>query len=712
MTHSVTGVKPMVRSTALPLALLCAWGAALPLSAQRDVQDVVHRLDELVVSATRTERRVGDLPVNVTLVSPRDLGVSAAGSVGDLLKVLPGFSLLRGFSTMVGHPSTQSVSMRGLGGNAASRTLVLIDGFPLNDSFAGWVHWSRVPLASVERIEVVRGGGAGIWGNRAFGGVINIITSRPTRNEGRFALQGGGLGTVKGAGGIDYRGAELGLSLDGEYFQTDGYVPVRSDLQGPVDRPSGSDHYTIRGQGEYAFGGRVALVVDGSYFREDRKTGTALRDAALSVATLGARASFTTGDGNAWSLRLFGTDTDYSTRFSSVSEDRASERPATDQFDVPSSDLGAALQWARATVGGHELTAGVDVTRIVGETNERYVWSGSEFRNFRNAGGTQVLAGAYAQDLFPVGEALQLLLGGRLNLTRNTAGFLVESSLATGDASVDDAYDDNSRWSFDVSGGFSYRAQDRATVRGSVYTGFRAPTVHELYKPFRATGNVVVAPNHELVPERMVGGELGVDVVLSETVTGRFTGFYSRVREAVIDATIAVVESPRTVEPCGFVPAGGTCLQHQNVGLIRSVGLESEIHVVPAPNWSLSLSHVFNPTEILEAEGRPEIVGLRVPRTPRQQLSFQASYVDPNSWSVALTSRWSGITFDDDLSENELDRHLVLDGRVSRRWSELVTTFVSVENLLDNEYAVGRTNSGLVRVGLPRLVQMGVRVTS
>ncbi|MGH7412347.1 MAG: TonB-dependent receptor, partial [Candidatus Methylomirabilis sp.] len=137
------------------------------------------RLEPVVVSASRIEQRLRDVPANVTVLTREEIQQSPARTVDDLLRQVPGFSLFRRSGSLVTHPTTQGVSLRGIGPSGVSRTLVLLDGVPLNDPFGGWVYWSKVPLESIERIEVVRGGGSGVYGNYALGGVINIVTRRP-----------------------------------------------------------------------------------------------------------------------------------------------------------------------------------------------------------------------------------------------------------------------------------------------------------------------------------------------------------------------------------------------------------------------------------------------------------------------------------------------------------------------------------------------------
>jgi iron complex outermembrane recepter protein len=199
---------------------LCAveWPASalaetLASSPAADLPGTPVRLDPVVVSAGRVEQRLQDVPANVTVITREDIERSPARTVDDLLRQIPGFSLFRRSSSLVAQPTTQGVSLRGIGPSGVSRTLVLLDDVPLNDPFGGWVYWSRVPLESIERIEVVRGGGSALYGNYALGGVINIITRKRQGTAIQGKLDGGTRDTIDANLETSYITGPLGLIL-------------------------------------------------------------------------------------------------------------------------------------------------------------------------------------------------------------------------------------------------------------------------------------------------------------------------------------------------------------------------------------------------------------------------------------------------------------------------------------------------------------------
>src|SRR5213078_1436218 len=129
--------------------------------------------DSITVTATRTKTRLADTPASVVVLDRS--AIASAPTLDDALRQVPGFALFRRSGSRTANPTSQGVSLRGLGPSGASRAVVLEDGVPLNDPFGGWVYWGRVPRASVERIEVVRGGASDVWGSAALSGAIQLF---------------------------------------------------------------------------------------------------------------------------------------------------------------------------------------------------------------------------------------------------------------------------------------------------------------------------------------------------------------------------------------------------------------------------------------------------------------------------------------------------------------------------------------------------------
>jgi outer membrane cobalamin receptor len=162
----------LTRITRLSATLLAA--APLALGAQESTAHAQQRgdsaqaearpLDAVVVSATRTEQALKSLPAHVVVLDATKLTSSAAQTVPDLLRSVPGFTTRDFQSALVAGPSQSIVSFRGLGGSSAGRALVLLDGIPAGDPFSGWLDWGRIPLLLLQSAEIVRGGSSTVWG--------------------------------------------------------------------------------------------------------------------------------------------------------------------------------------------------------------------------------------------------------------------------------------------------------------------------------------------------------------------------------------------------------------------------------------------------------------------------------------------------------------------------------------------------------------------
>ncbi len=672
--------------------------------------DSVVSLRELIVSATRAESTVGEVPVNVTVVTREQLRLSAAQTLQDILQEIPGLNFRFQVPAGPAHPSWQAVTLRGLGGTAASRTLVLVDGVPLNDPYFGWVRWSQVPVEIIERVEIVRGGATVSWGGQSLAGVVHIITRSPRAAGGSVGAQVGSQSTFRGDAMASFGGEKVRGYFAGEYFDSDGYTLTEESLRGAIDIPSASDHAALRGKVEIDAGDRVRVHAQGSYFDQDKANATPLRNNSTQAGFGQVGATVSSDNGSTLSFNGFFQSQVYANSFSTEDATRDTEVPSLDQFDVPSSGVGANLVWASSGTNDHGLSLGADVLRVTGKAFERFIFTDGAFERERVTGGDQLLAGFFAQDRIQLNDRWQLHAGLRLDVWRNSDGFRDISEIATGAVLTDSSFTSRSETRLSHNLGLTFAASDDVSLRGGFYSGLRVPTLNELYKPFRAAGGVVTEANANLQPERLVGAEIGIDIQPDPTVLLRFTGFWANVSDAILDATIQEATSPGVIAPCGFVPAGGVCRQRSNVGTLRSTGLETEIQIRPAGAWLLAASHELNPTQITDAPGRAEIVGNRALGSPVHRATFRIGHVDPRTLEVVATGRYLGKRFDNDLNTAEIADSFLIDLRVRRRISRTLTAFGSLQNVFDTVAEISHDASDFIRVAAPRTFVGGLRV--
>ena len=403
-------------------------------------------LETVTVTPTRNEQRLGDIPASVNVVTAREIEASPALVADDVLRQVPTFSLFRRTSSLVAQPTTQGVSLRGIGPSGQSRTLVMLDGIPFNDPFGGWVYWTRVPLDSVDRIEMTDGPTSSLYGNYAMGGVINIITARPTRGMLDLKTQYGTEGSPK----FDFLAADrwnsLGALVEGSFFKTDGFPIVAPIERGPIDNNADVDYRNVSAKVEYAPSDKFNAFVRGGYFSENRNNGKVgeLNDTRWTTVNGGIRSRLK--DGSDLQARVYVDVSRAHFNFLAVTNPATTRnlvRLATDQH-VPTDGVGTTVAWTKTLNQSNVLSAGADWRWIEGESQEdAYVAAvpqvvippvtiASVLSVRRFSGGTQQNSGAFVQDIFTPVAPLIITLSARVDHWRNYNGHNLETTVSTG----------------------------------------------------------------------------------------------------------------------------------------------------------------------------------------------------------------------------------------------------------------------------------------
>ncbi len=692
------------RAGAASAAILVAASAATA-QVTTDSLASVKPLAAVVVSATRTNQTVGTLPVQVSVLSERTIASTPAQTVPDLLRTIPGFSTRDLQAGLVSGPSQSIVSFRGLGGSSAGRTLVLLDGVPAGDPFSGWLDWGRIPLAMVAAAEVVRGGGSITWGSRSLGGVVNLRTLAPTRDEVRLTVEGGSRGTYHGAGAISTRRSRWSGTLGGAWQGTDGFVLLRPEQAGPVDQAEKFTNRSIAARTTFEASDALQLWIGGNTFRGEK-----------APDTDGDAYTFHEGRGGARWLAGAGflTVTAYANRRRSLRHSvsiNADRTVATPQRTAtsPASSQGVSAQWTQQA-GSHELSTGVDLTRAEGELTETYAFVSGQPTNARDVGGTQSIAGIFVQDAATFGERLRLVASARLDAVRNGTGRRGVRNLVQNTTLSDTVFRPGSTSRATYSLGSNWQAATWLSWRASVYESFRTPSMYEMYYPRFSSRGSVTESNAALVPERLRGVETGADVLLGSRLTARVTAFRSRVFDPILDVTIGTAGSTsQVIQPCGTMPARQTCAQRRNVEQLVSKGLETDVEVLAASGVSINGGYTYTPARIVAP--RHPANGKQAIRSARHMANGAFS-IDVPRWMMAtLDARYVGKRFDDDVNTIDLAPVTLVGLRINRQLTRQVAAHIKLENLLNEEFEITRTSSGLADMGAPRWITVGLRAT-
>ena len=629
------------------------------------------------VTSSRTDLPRADPAVTMTVVPAVELLTSAALTLDDALKMVPGFTLFRRTSSRVSNPTAQGVTLRGLGGTGASRSLVLTDGVPLNDAFGGWVYWDKVPQVAIDRVEVLRGSGSDLYGADAVGGVVQILTWHPNRLAARALVEGGGMQTGRISMFAGGRSRGWSYTAGGEWFTTDGYIAVAEEQdpgiapRGPIDSEIASKHRSGIASMGYQAGNGWRVEIAGSVFTDNRLNGTpaVINDTASRQGTSEVAGGLA---GGLLSARAFAGTQGYDQTFSTVSPDRTSEDLNRLQR-VPTKFSGAAAQWARPT-GRHTVLVGAEAKFIKGETQETQLAAGRVLASFSN-GGTQDVWSAFVQDTFLVNDRLTLVMGAHGDRWHTQ--------------SKNTSYD-KALGSFSPRASFAYRMGSGISARGSAYKGFRAPTLNELYRGFRA-GNTQTNPNEALAPEKLTGVDAGV-LATRGRVSARMTGFWNVLDDVITNVTLS--STPQLI-----------IKQRANADKMRTAGVEFETSVRVRASWSMAFSGAIVDARF---KGETSLRDNRVPQVPEYNLGLNIRY-SHNAWMASGQLRVTGAQFEDDLNAFTLRRATVVDMFGGRSLGGKVSAFVAVENAFNSVYDVGRTP--ILTTGVPRAARAGVQIS-
>ncbi len=688
-----------------------------PVTSSKEVNVVLKiatLFETVTVTPTRSEKRLGEVPVSANIVEKETIRQSPAVVADDVLRQVPTFSLFRRSSSLSSHPTAQGVSLRGIGPSGVSRTLVLVDGVPFNDPFGGWVYWTRVPLEAVDRIEVIDGSSSSLYGNYGMGGVINIIPSRAGRRSLDFKTQYGNHNSPKADFFASDVWGKFGVSVEGSAFDTDGFPIVAASERGIIDNNAEVNFQNFNGKVDYRANDNVSAFVRAGYFQEDRVNGKVgeVNDTQWTSISGGIRVRMP--DQSDLQATVFGDDSTFHSTFLAVTApsatvaSRSIVRLATDQ-NVPTTAIGTMVQWSRPIGQKNFFSSGFDWRHVDGDSLEdTYVappgvpiippTAPAVISLQRNSGGTQNSFGLFLQDVVSFNN-LVLTLAARVDGWQNHDGHIIETTVATGLPSAGNrpVLEDRDDTVVSPRAAALYRVSDRLSVWGDVGWGFRAPTLNELYRQF-SVGLVRTLANEDLGPERLFGGEAGVRIEATRNLSVRSTWFDNTVKNPVSNVTI-----------------GTNLQQRQNLGRTRIHGWQNDAEIRFGQSLRLTGGYLFNIAKVTENETQPALVGLYLPQVPKNRGSAGVTYSNPRYATIAATAMFFGRQYDDDLNQRtkpgETDPGLppygVLDFNVSRDFGRSLEVFFGVQNLFDKEYYVQLQPT---TTGSPRLINGGVRV--
>ncbi len=668
----------MIRSLP-PLSLAALAFLTTPAMAQQpDETDA----ETIVVTGAGLPLPPGTPAYGSVIIRDDRLDSSASGRLENVLQDVAGFQQFRRSDSRSANPSAQGVTLRALGGNASSRTLMLLDGVPLADPFFGYIPFSALSPDRLSVVRVTRGGGSGAFGAGAVAGTIELASA--TRDRLPLASASAFYGSRDATELEASLSPDLGggyVTVSGRWDRGDGFNTTPASQRTSATVPARYDGWSTNLRAVIPVQPDVELQFRALLF-EDNRT---LRFAGADSMSSGQDLSLRLVSRGPWKIDalVYGQARD----FSNIVISSSTFRKTLDQRATPSTGIGGKIE-VRPPVGGdHVLRIGTDFRLMSGDMFED-AYNANLATNpltaSRHAYGEQSTVGFFAENDWTLGPLI--LTGGvradrwtiRQGITesRNPAGVLTQQTLQP----------DRDDWQVTGRAGAILSLSDAFALRGAGYTGFRLPTLNELYRGF-SVFPVTTQANANLAPEKLRGVEAGFDVTPAPGITLSATAFYNRLEDAIANVTI-----------------GTNLRQRRNVDAVVAKGIELAGSADVGP-FSLSASYAYNRSKV-DAPGLA-FDGLVPAQVPRHAASGTLSFVPAEGALISTTLRYVSRQYEDDLQTDALPGAVTLDGYARMPIGRGVSIVGRAENIFDKA-VVTRNQGGSIDLGTPRTLWIGI----
>jgi len=649
---------------------------------------------------------IGHLPAPISEASEAIVDITSAPieRIENTLRDVAGLQQFRRSDARSANPTSQGVTLRGLGGNASSRALLFVDGVPQADPFGGWISWPQYDALDPGSVRVRRGGGQPSLGPGALAGTIEIDSRQWPQQVTASAAYGSRNSVIAKANALS--GSRRNhVSIGGSFARGDGFIPVVARQRGSVDRAAEYRQGAMFLRAAAPVSGSTELQANLRAFFDERERGFEFSDNQNSGVDASIRA-VNRSDGWQWSALGYVQLREFATRFGSIADDRNAVRLVLDQYSVPSTGLGARAE-IRPPVGGNaEIRIGGDWRRSIGATNERFFFIGDAPQRSRKAGGRTDTYGGFVEGSWKPDDRMTLSVGGRVDRWHIANGSIRTLNLPAARVISDIEFADRKGWVGSGRAGFAWTpdANRTVTLRGAAYLGWRLPTLNELYRPFRV-GAVTTSANALLKPEQLRGGEIGVDFGNSDPFKFSVTAFWNELDDAVANVTLADGSGNR---------------QRQNLRNIQSKGVEFDARYEMAGLFGMNIGrqsfvmearYAYVDARVRGGGAAAALDNLRPAQVPSHSASFGLGYDDRPGFKAGISMRYYGAQFEDDMNSRLLADAVTLDAWAGHAigGNDGWTVELRAENLFGQEVQAGLSSSDIIERANPRTIWLGLR---
>ncbi len=706
-------------------ATMAAFAGLALAPAFARAQTTIEELPPVTVTAGRGSN-IEKLDVSTTVLTREQIQARPETGVDQIVNRIPG---VWSFTVPTGrlHPTGQPFSIRGFGSSTTINTLVMVDGVPINDPFFRTVDWSRISKGSIERIEVIRGGGAtSLWGNMAMGGVVNIVTRQPTRTGVAADVSYGSYDTANAeVGGTAVVNDKLKMGLNYNHAQSSGYnlTPAQYQNANLVPTASKVDNIDLS---TYLTPGENLKLFAKAYFHQAYEDGLVFNIAhnQWSSYRMLLGGTYQLEDKSSINFSAWAGGGVFGTINASTGSYTLNNVSATNQFvsqieSAPNYDQGGSVFYQADFGPVRDVKIGVDARRIViSDYNNLFASATSAPTSFI-ANGEHRLEGVFAQGTYHFsGVPLDVTIGLRGDFYQ-----ALNANVLTVNSATNVAVANSSASSFDPRIGLKFYMTDELVLRAAAYRNFSAPGMNQMYRSF-ASGTSYTAINPNLQPMTNFGQEVGFDFTWREFSLS--TTLFNNNLDNFIDFVTVCNASAACAAPfitaAGLAPSFTTVRQYNNVGSATFQGIE--IIGGWQPMKDLRFHAGFTSTRAyLTSSSFPtlELTGVQLGQVPSWTVTVGAEWRPIPELALTATLR-SFPAYWNDTGHTQLnDAATLIDLGVTYSPAKAVDIYGSVQNLTNAQYLAtgysltsfeGSTvnATAIPTLGMPLTVIAGLRV--
>jgi len=645
---------------------------ALSSYAQDITKDTL-KLQEVVVTGTKTTRNLREVPGRIDVISSKIIEESPAQKVDDILRYTSGINVQRSTGIYSQRPM---VTLRGLSGDEQSRTLVLINGVPINTSDEGGVNWNRINKYDVERIEISKGPGSSLYGNNAMGGVINIITIKPKKPlEVNGGISYGTFNTLRQDFNIRIKN-DKGYygSISQYYLKSDGYNNVVDSLRTPYDIARSLEEISLSmkvGNDAHKW---LRWELQYDVFRDERGEGYQIHSPKGCYRNFNTnlfRGNLKGGDEKIkYNMNVYYQMENYF----DVNEKLRGTNYS--RYDVNSyrEDMGALFNFNTELMKSNTLTAGFEFKQgsIKGcdyyQTPRQVNDDTQVYDTVYNSGKINTIA-AYIQDEHSFfNNKVRLILGLRIDqVTFNDGEYMSTDPWNTIPELKKHTWTELS-----PRAGVRFNFIEEVSAYISYSHGFRASILDDLTR----TGWMWVGPkyaNPELGPESLDNFEIGADIFPINNLKISTSAFYAMGKDFLY--YVATKDSLY----------GRPIYRRENVTGVTITGVEVDMNYKLLNGLNILANYTFTNSKINEFTERPELENKYLKYVPKHSASvslfWQNKYVN-----TSIRSRYKGEQFGDDQNTIVLDPYITFDIQLSKQINENYIIALDIQDLFDNKH--------------------------